>query len=509
MQKPNVILMLIDDLGYGDLSCLNESSRVKTTNIDALAECGMVFRDAHSSSALCTPSRYSLLTGRYNWRSRLKLAVLPGGGAPLIEPGKMTIANLFKDEGYFTACIGKWHLGMGWQRKQFDGSEYGIENECKEKTTNPYRYDALDIDFDKPLTFSPNDYGFDYFFGQPGSLDQPPYTHVENDKMLHRPDHVSGIWPIDRSGPIHKQAWQRGPHAKEFKHEEVVPLLQEKVLKLIDEHADEPFFIYYPTHAVHGPIFPPGDFLGKSGVNVYLDMVLYVDEMVRQITEKLKEKGIWENTIFVFASDNGCAGVADYPLLTSRGHNPSYVFRGMKSDVYEGGHRVPTIISWPKKWAERQNCDQMICLSDLFATFSDILGTKLPDNVAEDSFSMMSLLDGIDSPIRKTIVHHPRDGSFSIRNSKWKLVLGRGDGGMNNTNLIDPSTTDEVPYLLYDLNTDIGERYNRAASHPDVIKDLKRQMIELIENGRSTPGPKLENTPVKSWPQYEALKANA
>lgn len=322
------------------------------------------------------------------------------------------------------------------------------------------------------------------------------------------PDHVSGVFPLDRHGTSQQQLWQRGPHAKEYIHENVVTDMNNKVLELIDAHAGEPFFIYYPTPAVHGPLLPPREFAGKSGLNAYADMVLYVDEMVRQITEKLKEKNIWENTIFMFMSDNGCSGVADYPLLLSQGHNPSYVFRGMKADIYEGGHRVPTIFSWPAKYAERQNCDQMVCLSDLFATFADLMGYKLPDHAAEDSFSLISLLDGSDTPVRDTIVHSCGDGSFSIRNREWKLELCRGAGGFGNAHIPDPSTSEEVPYQLYDLNADIGERCNRAAEYPDLVATLKQELIQIIEVGRSTPGPKQENAPVTSWPQYEKLKTS-
>lgn len=511
MERPNVIMMFIDDLGYGDLSCLNENSGISTPNIDALAQRGIVFRDAHSTSALCTPSRYGLLTGRYNWRSRLKQIVLNGGADLLIEQDRMTIADLFKENGYFTACVGKWHLGLGWQRKEFDGSEYGIADEVSQgignKAMAAFRFDGMNVDYSKPLTYGPNDYGFDYFYGLAASLDQPPYTYIENNRALYIPDHVSGVFPLDRSGATQQQLWQRGPHAKEYIHENVVTDMNDKVLDLIDEHAGEPFFIYYPTPAVHGPLLPPKEFAGKSGLNIYADMVLYLDDMVRQITEKLKEKGIWENTVFMFMSDNGCSGVADYPLLLSKGHNPSYIFRGKKSDIYEGGHRIPAIFSWPAKYAGRKNCDQMVCLSDMFATFAEMFEYKLPENAAVDSFSLKPILDGIDKPVRDVIVHSSGDGSFSIRDKDWKLILCRGSGGgMSDANIPDPSTSDAVPYQLYDLNEDISERINRAAEHPEVVIKLKRKLIEIIEAGRSTPGPRQQNTPVQSWPQYEKLK---
>lgn len=504
MSKPNVIVMLIDDLGYGDVSCLNENSKIQTPNIDALAERGMTFCDAHSTSALCTPSRYGLLTGRYNWRSRLKSIVLPGGDPPLIEKGRMTIADLFQQNGYFTACVGKWHLGLEWARKEFDGSEYGIEEEVaqfKGKPMQSFRLDGLDIDYDKPFTYGPNQYGFDYFYGTAASLDQPPYTYIENDHVLKKPDHITGVFPLDRDGATQVDQWQRGPAASGHDFRDVIPHMNRKVLDLIDEHAEEQFFIYYPTHAVHGPLLPPEGFEGKSGLNVYADMVLYTDHMVGEITAKLKEKGIWENTAFLFLSDNGCSGLADYPFLTANGHNPSYVFRGKKSDIYEGGHRVPAILSWPEKYEHGEICSEMICHSDWFTTFANMLGVTVPENAGEDSFDLCSLLDGGKEPVRKTIVHSSADGSFSIRDKEWKLELCPGAGSRSGARV----NMEETGYQMYDLNSDIGETKNRCAEYPEVVARLKAELLTIIDNGRSTPGAKQENTPVAVWKQYEKL----
>ena len=507
MKRPNVILMLVDDLGYGDISLLNENSKIRTPNIDSLAERGVTFTDGHSTSALCTPSRYALLTGRYNWRSRLKQSVLPGGSDPLIERGRMTMAHLFRRNGYFTAAVGKWHLGLEWKRHELTGKEWGMEETVRNAgaITNPvarsFASDALDIDFEERIAFGPNQYGFDYFFGTAASLDQPPYCYIENDHVLDVPDHISGIPNLDRKTPSQNTLWQRGPASADYDHRRVIPDMQKKVLDLIEQHSEEPFFIYYPTHAVHGPLLPPPDFDGRSGLNAYADMVLYTDYMVGEITRKLKEKNIWDNTIFMFLSDNGCSGVADFSFLLGNGHNPSYHFRGKKADIWEGGHRVPAIFSWPGRFDKPIVYGETVSHADWMRTFADLLCDKLPDNAGEDSFSLMSVLDGEDRSVRKSIVFSSGDGSFSIRRGKWKLELcsGSGAGGLGNPEKDDGS------YQLYDLTSDIGERNNCIAFHSDTAEKMKAELIEIIRSGRSTPGPEMENYPVERWPQLEKI----
>lgn len=520
-KKPNVILMLIDDLGYGDLSCLNENSKIATPNIDALAERGAVFTDAHATSALCTPSRYGLLTGRYNWRSQLKSGVLLGTGEPLIEQGRQTLAHVFRQKGYFTACVGKWHLGMQWHRKtDANGSEYGIQDEItamkadlaearktgKSIWNSRNFVDGFDLDFEEPLISGPCDQGFDYFYGMPASLDQPPYVYVENDRVLVQPDHVSGVFPLDRSGATQQELWQRGPAAAGFDHRQVIPDMQAKVLDLIETHRDEPFFIYYPTPAVHGPLLPTPVYQGRSGLNLYADMVLQLDGMVGEITRKLIDTGLWEDTIFVFASDNGCSGVADYPFLLAHDHHPSYVFRGIKAEIYEGGHRVPVLVSWPGKYAEKTVCNQMVCLADFFRTFAEMLGIDLPDNAAEDSFLLP--LPGISAAAgRQTMIHSSGDGSFAIRSQDWKLELCRGNGNpFGGAGVVEPSTSDQMPYQLYNLAADISERKNRAAELPDVVGKLKNELLAAIDQGRTTPGSPQPNTVRGPWRQLEELR---
>lgn len=471
---PNIIYILADDMGYGDVSCLNENSKIHTYNIDKMAQEGMRFTDAHSSSAVCTPSRYSILTGRYNWRSPLKQGVLFGYNRHLIEEGRMTVASMLKKVGYRTACVGKWHLGLDWAKT-------GDQPE--------------DVDFSKPIKNGPIDYGFDYFYGISASLDMAPYVYIENDKATQIPDHVT-----ESTRPM--AWWRKGPTAPDFKHEEVLPRLTEKALNVIDEYSDSPFFLYFPLPAPHTPILPTKEFQGKSGTNPYGDFVLMCDDVVGQVMKKLEEKNIVENTILIFTSDNGCSPEANYEELAQFGHNPSYVFRGHKADIYEGGHRIPLIVRWPKEIKSGRISDEPVCLVDLMATLADIVGIELPDNAGEDSVSNLRLWKGQEysKPLREAVVHHSVNGSFSIRKGNWKLEMCPGSGGWS-----DPKPGEEPegspPIQLYDLREDIGERKNVCDIYPDIVKELKELLIKYIKDGRSTPGKPQDNEGTDNWPQ--------
>ena len=498
---PNIILILADDLGYGDLSCMNPASGIQTRNLDRLAEQGMRLTDCHSSSALCTPSRYGLLTGRYNWRSRLKSSVLPGQSSPLLEPGRETLATLLKGRGYRTACVGKWHLGLGWQTK----GDYALPATYQDPNVDQDLC-FTGIDFTAPITDGPNQHGFDYFYGMPASLDQPPFVHIENDRVLTPPDHMTGVKGLVRHGPEQPFDVEYGPAEPGFDPAAMVPEMDEKVLSLVDEYADgeQPFCIYYPTLAVHGPLMPAPQFRGKSGLNAYADFVLQVDDFVGRLTAKLEEKGIADDTILIFTSDNGCSPVANFPQLIAGGHNPSYLYRGWKADIWEGGHRIPFLIRWPGHIPAGTACGQMACLTDLFATFAQITGAQYGDGAGEDSVSLLLLLQGEDRPVRDTLVHHSADGSFSIRKGPWKLELCRASGGMR------PPCTDGSlpPYQLYRLDSDMGEQYNLYEGQPEVAQALMDQLAEYIRTGRSTPGAPQKNCPCKNWPGLDWMNLN-
>lgn len=477
-RKPNVIYILADDMGYGDISAFNENCPFRTPNLDAMCDNGMKFTDAHASSAVCTPSRYSILTGRYNWRSRLKSYVVGGYSEPLIEEGRKTVANLFKEQGYHTAMIGKWHLGMSFTKTE-EFQEIPDFDAC------------TGVDYAGPIAASPVSHGFDYYFGISGSLDMPPYIYIENDHFTELPDHETV-----NTG---KKFWRKGPTGPSFRHENVLDELTDKVLEKIDEYQSEPFFIYFPMPAPHTPILPSEKFQGKSGTNEYGDFVLHCDDVVGRVVEKLRCTGLYDNTILIYTSDNGCSPMANFEELREKGHNPSYVYRGTKADIYEGGHRIPLIVQWPEEIKGREKCDRIVCLSDFMSTMAEILKVNLPDSCGEDSVSNLSLWkDPKGEEVREDIVHQSIDGSLSIRRGNYKLELCPGSGGWS-----DPVPGKEDPsaprFQLYDLSKDIGERKNVIEEHLELATELKNVLKAYIENGRSTKGAPQSNNGQRIW----------
>lgn len=473
---PNIITILADDMGYGDVSCLNPDSKIRTNHIDRIAAEGMACTDAHASSAVCTPSRYSMLTGRYNWRSWLKEGVTYGYDKPVIESGRMTVASFLKDHGYATACIGKWHLGWDWAKNGDD---------------------ATDVDFTAPISNGPTSHGFDTFFGIAASLDMPPYVYVENDRLTALPDRVVPT-------VTGKRFIREGPTGADFTHEDVLPTLTRKAVDFIDESAqgDKPFFLYLPLPAPHTPILPTAEFQGKSGTNEYGDFCLQVDDVVGQVQAALDRNGITGNTILIFTSDNGCSPEADFDELAEFGHKPSYIYRGHKADIYEGGHRVPYVVQWPDRITPGQTSDETICLADLLATCADILGSDLPDEAGEDSVSNLPIWDGSapDRSLREATVHHSINGSFSIRKGKWKLEMCAGSGGWSSPRP-GPESEGLPPIQLYDLQNDPGETTNVHDQHPEVVREMEDLLTRYVSEGRSTPGTPQANTGGSGWEQ--------
>ena len=477
-RKPNLVYILADDMGYGDLSCLNPDCAFETPHFDEIARHGVAFTDAHATSAVCTPSRYGILTGRYNWRSRLKSEVVGGYSQPLIEPGRTTVASLLRRAGYKTAAVGKWHLGMDFAK----GPNF----------TEALDYGACpDVDYSKPIGSSPVTNGFDYYYGISGSLDMPPYIYIENDRFTALPDHVT-----KGTG---KGFFRAGPTAPDFVHEEVLDHLTDKALEVITAHKDEPFFLYFALPAPHTPILPAPQFRGKSHTNEYGDFVLHCDDVVGRVRNKLEELGLTENTILVYTSDNGCSPMANYAELLAAGHNPSYIFRGTKADIYEGGHRVPLLIQWPAEMPQGKTCDRVVCLCDLMATMADYLGLELGEAEGVDSVSNLSLWKDPAGPeVREDLVHQSIDGSLSIRKGHYKLEMCPGSGGWS-----DPKPGEEDPdaprFQLYDLRQDVRERQNVILDHLDVAKELRARLKEHVLRGRSTPGPVQQNNGEAVW----------
>lgn len=465
-------------MGYGDVSALNENAAFQTPNFDSMASNGICFTDAHATSAVCTPSRYGILTGRYNWRSRLKCGVMSGYSSPLIEEGRMTVADLFRANGYSTAAIGKWHLGMEFKKTD----EFKLLPEFET---------CAGVDYAGKIERSPITCGFDYYYGISASLDMAPYIYIENDHFTNLPDHET-----EDTG---KRFWRKGPTAPDFVHEDVLPHLTDKVLERIESEKDKPFFIYFPMPAPHTPILPSPEFLGKSGTNEYGDFVLMVDAMVGRILDKLKELGLHENTIVVFTSDNGCSPMANFEELLQAGHNPSYVFRGHKADIYEGGHRIPLLVQWPARIKPGKRCDQLVCLCDFMATMAEMLGAELPPEAGVDSVSNLPLwLDANGPAVREDVVHQSINGSLSLRKGKYKLEMCPGSGGWSYP-APGEETADMPRFQLYDLETDISERVNIIEEHPAIEAYMKKILVGYIRNGRSTPGPRQENNGEEIW----------
>lgn len=488
--KPNIVFILADDLGYGDISCFNEQSKIETPYIDQLANEGVMFTDAHTSSSVCTPTRYGILTGRYNWRSSLKSGVLSGFSKALISPERLTIGKFLQQNGYKTAYVGKWHLGWDWAISEEDkASRDNLDSRPK-------------VDFSKPVKNGPNTRGFDYSFGFCGSLDMAPYVWIENDM----PTMVPTEYTVDKG----KQTWWRnGLTSDDFVHERVLPDVAEKTVKFINENAnsDKPFFVYMPLPAPHTPILPTEEFKGKSGLdNAYGDFVIMVDAVVGQIIKALEEQGIAENTLLVFTSDNGCSPQADYEQLQTKEHDPSYVFRGHKADIFEGGHRVPYVVRWPAK-VKPGKSEQLLCTTDLYATIADVINAEYPETAAEDSYSFLSALNlKSNAETRKSIVHHSINGSFAYRKGDYKVNFCPSSGGWSAPKP-NSKGIEELPIVqLYNLKTDIAEEKNIQDKYSEIIEEFRNELTKIVKEGRSTDGTPQKNDGPESWDQLKWMK---
>lgn len=490
-ERPNVLVILADDLGIGDVSRYNPHSAWQTPHLDRLAQQGRRFTDAHAASSLCTPSRYALLTGRYAWRGRLKHGVVNGYAASLIEPGRLTLPEFLRSHGYATAIVGKWHLGLDWTRS-------GAAPE--------------DVDFTQPFGGGPLAHGFERFFGISASLDMPPYVWLRDDRVVTPP-----TGHIENSEP--PRLWRAGPIASDFKMEDVQPRLVETALAFLAERAraadGRPFFLYVPFAAPHTPILPLPPFAGATGATPYGDFVTQVDADIGRLLAALDRHGLADNTLVVVTSDNGFAPAADLPAHQRIGHDPSVGFRGYKSDLFEGGHRMPFIARWPGKIPAATRCGTPVGLVDLFATCAELLGAKLPDNAAEDSVSLWPMLRGEKGATRHIpLVLHSGEGRFSIRDGRWKLLLWPGSGGWSSPTpnpsrwlKVEPTDLSTLPpYQLFDLETDPAEKNNLARAHPEIVRRLGRLLRHHIETGRSTPGAPQFGVSDAAWPETAWMK---
>ncbi len=454
---PNIVVILADDMGYGDPGVYNPDSRIPTPFMDRLAEEGIRFTDAHSPSGVCTPTRYGLLTGRYSWRTRLKQGVLRGYSANLIDTTRTTIATLLKDQGYHTAVIGKWHLGLGSEEP---------------------------LDYSQQLYPGPRAHEFDYFFGIPASLDMIPYVYVENERVIELPTDSVGPSGYEYGGPY----WRPGPIAPSFEHIDVLPDITEKAVSYIDARAEtepgRPFFLYFPLAAPHTPWLPTEAFQGLSEAGEYGDFTAQVDWTVGQVMQALDRHRLTDNTLLMVASDNGSFWIQeDIDRYDHRSNGP---LRGIKADIWEGGHRVPLIARWPARIPSGAVRDEVVSLTDLLATFADLLDIPLSDDEGEDSFSLRPLL--LDEPgaeyRRDHVIHHSSEGMFAIRKGEWKLIEGRGSGGFTPPRFVDPAPG-EPAGQLYNMANDLQEQHNLYLEHPEIVEELSALLDTYRERGRS------------------------
>ncbi len=447
-QEPNIVLMVADDMGFGEVQSFNPArGKIPTPQLDAIAASGMVFTDAHGGSSVCTPTRYGLLTGRYAFRTRLQSGVVTGGES-LIANDRLTLAKLLRQQGYHTAAIGKWHLGI-----LFDGQHV-----------------SGDVPVGSRVTHGPLDRGgFDEFHGFHHSRQIEAW--IDDDRV------TETIEPI-----------------------EMLPKLTQAAVDYIAarQDDDQPFFLYVPWSSPHSPVVPTPQWQGKSGLNAHADFVMQTDDSFGQVVQALRDHELLDNTLVICTSDNGTSGpTSKIDQLHSAGHFPSADLRGSKADIWDGGHRVPTIVSWPGVVDPGSRCDELVCLTDVMRTVADLIEVPLPDDAAEDSFSFLPTLRGESRHDRSDVIHHSIHGYFAIRDGRWKLCLCAGSGGWTKPR---PKAAWKAarragtpPLQLYDMYVDRGEEKNLAAEDAETIQQLRERLESQIARGRSTPGERQAN----------------
>ena len=473
--QPNVIVILGDDMGIDSVSAFNTKIGLKTPAIDRLASEGMSFMDAHSTSGVCSPTRYGLLTGRYNWRSRLKRGIVGQWERPLIADARLTLPEMFRAQGYATCMIGKWHLGWNWPEKG------GGVTEKLDK-----------IDFTKPIAGGPNSHGFDYYFGD-DVPNWPPYVWRENVNLL------GNLTAQIKQGTM--VGVSAGPAVPDWDFSAVLLEYGKRCAEYVRgrKGKEQPFFLYFPMPSPHTPIAPGGKFKGITGISPYADFLVETDWAVSEIMKALKDTDQADNTVVFFTCDNGTSPKANFPQLDAAGVHLNVNWRGWKADAYEGGHRVPFIVRWPGQVKPGTRSTQTITLTDIMATCAGILGAELPANAAEDSVSLLPVLRGkkMEKPLHDVVIHHSGSGHFAIRKAQWKLLLCRGSGGWSPPRETEAAKK-KLPMLqLYDLANDPKESKNLHAQYPNKVKELVSDLAKAFRNGRTTHGPRQQN---EGWP---------
>lgn len=456
-KPPNILLILVDDMGYGDPGCYNSESKIPTPNIDRLADDGLLFTDAHASGPLCHVSRYGLMTGTYPWRTEFNWR-----RQPIIEKGQETIASFLKSVGYHTAMVGKWHLGFN--------------EKLNEKYTGELRGGPVDC-------------GFESFFGIRASTDIPPYFYIRNNRAVMPPSETIAANNTQGWTNIQGAFWRQGKISSDLKLKEVLPRFTKEAVSVINKHKpaqeEKPLFLYLAYPAPHTPWLPSKEFAGKSKAGLYGDFMMMVDAMIGNVLKALDTNGMREDTLVIFSSDNGPVWYDQD--VEKFGHDSSGGLRGMKADAWEAGHRMPFIVRWPGKVGAGSRTDHTICFTDLFATFATICGKSLPDNAAPDSFDFTPAMLGIGAAgdkQRPPIVMAAGGGTMLIRDGKWKLINALGSGGFSKPRKRKPQTG-EPDGQLYNLSSDIGEQKNLYLKHPDIVERLEKKLHAIRKSKRT------------------------
>jgi len=474
---PNIVIIYADDLGYGDVNCQNPDSKIPTPNIDQLASEGMRFSDAHSSSSVCTPSRFALLTGSYHWRQ--VNGVVGGFGKPVFKETNITLPQVLKEKGYKTACIGKWHLGWDWTIKNEPSGErfYWGRN-------HKVRYPE-DIDWESPVKGGPLDRGFDYYFGD-GTINYPPYTWIENDKVLEAPNDFFEFNEFDRQPKEVDWDSRPGPKVKGWDPYQVLPTITKKSIEWIGKNKKNPFFLYFALPAPHMPIIPNDEFDGKSKAGGYGDFVYQVDFVLGQVVKALRENGLEDNTLVIFTADNGPESIA-WDRALKYNHFSMGHFRGLKRDVWEGGHHIPFIVKWPNHVRAGSVTDEVISQVDIMATISDILDIDLPEKSALDSYSLLPVLQETEyqSPLREATIHNS-GSQWGIRKGDWLYINDETGSSVRKM----PEAFMELrgyekfktPGLLFNMKEDEEQRINLYNKYPKKVEELKQLLKEYRES---------------------------
>ena len=484
MNQPNILFILADDLGYGDIACYNPESKVPTPNIDRLATEGMLFTDAHSPSTVCTPSRYSILTGRMEFRTGFPGVFTGAGGPCLIEESRLTLPGMLREQGYTTALFGKWHVGLSFLDK--DG-----------QPINESGFDPIErIDYTRAIPDAPIHRGFDHFYGTASCPTTDfLYAFIDGDRIPVPPAKLHDRTPLPEHpySKDHRIGWV----APDFDFEEIDMMFLDKSVKFLENHAEEsadkPFFLFHSTQGVHLPSFPGKDFLGKTNAGPHGDFIFEFDYVVGELLNTLDRLDMTDNTLVMVTSDNGPEVTSVINMRKDYEHDGARPWRGMKRDQWEGGHRVPFVVRWPERIPQGSTSDQTVCLCDIVATCADLVGVQLPNDAAEDSFNILPAMLGEQDEkeaVRSHTLHQTIRLDLAIRRGKWKYLDHQGSGGNDYEKDILkpyalPESEPDAPGQLYNLEIDPGETTNLYFEHPDIVEELKALLDTFRSSGRS------------------------